>query len=34
MEINGRGAEAMKEKAILKKQERHKDLEKQKGRFK
>ncbi len=34
MEKHGMGTEAMKEKSILKKQERHRELEKLKGRFK
>lgn len=33
LEKHGMGSEAMKEKNILKSQERHKELEMQKGRF-
>ncbi len=34
LEKHGMGSEAMKEKNILKKQERHKELQQQQGRFK
>ncbi len=34
LEKHGDGSEVMKEKTRLQKQERHKNLEKQKGRFK